>query len=70
MKLWCNVCDMNLVDQEDKSTGIVYKVEGHIADYKNKTLSDNYTIVVFSVCTECKLKETVTPTETKWDIKE
>ena len=62
MKLWCNVCDCVLVDSKDKSTGTMYEAYGHVINYQNRSLKDSETII-FSVCSKCKLTDTVIPTE-------
>ena len=62
MKFWCNVCDAVSVDSEDKSTGTVYEAVGHVVKHDNKTVEECQCIV-FSVCNDCKLEDTVKPTQ-------
>lgn len=56
-RLWCQVCDMKLVDPTDPTTGTFYRAHGHTV--KNDGTLGNYRCVVFSVCKECAPRDAV-----------
>ena len=57
MELWCNICDMNLVDSGDQSTGKFFVVGGHKV-FPNHIL-DQYGNVIFSICSDCNPVDTL-----------
>lgn len=50
---WCNHCDTNKVDSQDKTTGEFFTFAGHAYDYQKKMYGDDYPMILLAVCAKC-----------------
>lgn len=49
-EFWCHVCDSNLVNSDDKQTGMFFRMNGHV--WENCKIG-TFKPIVFAVCCDC-----------------
>ncbi len=52
-EFWCSICDGNKVHSNKPDTGRFFSQFGHLWSVDKQKTSEQYTQVVFAVCTSC-----------------
>ncbi len=52
--LWCNRCDMNVVDSTNDETGHFFVQFGHAFDGLTKRYDGDYVGIMFAFCKDCE----------------
>lgn len=55
-RFYCQLCDDNVVNSENKETGSFFVVSGHGWDPKTKAYDGDYNLLMFARCKNCCTK--------------
>lgn len=53
IKFWCDVCDLHIVDSENKKSGKFYTQSGHAYNPETREYDGDWVHVMYAVCSHC-----------------